>query len=224
MNKTMNNIDQICTHDEFERFRYFHELFARLMKDHNLPKKQLDQLFEDVNNFEKVIVPIAQKIGIDLSKHTETINDIWEQLGIWPDPLDVPFFVGDEYGEAISNYVGEQENRLDAWKESIADIDKVMVKLYASQPEDKNQVPILIQNSNIISGSINQADNLQVGDDPQINEINIKEENNKGILIKVMKIGGTIVLSIIAAVVTDILGDFGMIESIKTIIYRIIGK
>jgi len=73
-------------------------------------------------------------------------------------------------------------------------------------------------------GNINQSGNLQVGDHPQIHQINIREEKNKGILTKVMKIVVAIVISIIAAVVTDILGDFGMIESIKIFIYWIIGK
>ena len=223
MSKIMNNIDQICTHNEFERYRYFHELFARLMKDRNLPKKQLDQLFEYVNDFEIVIVPIAEKVGIDLSKHTETINDIWEQLGIWPDPLDVPFFVGDEYGEAISNYVGEQENRLEAWRESIADIDKVMVKLYASQPEYKNQVPILIQNSNIILGGTHKANNLQVGNYTQIQQT--AEVEQKGIWSFIKKIPRWIyyLVGSLAALLT-VFHLLGWLEPIKTFIYKLVSN
>jgi len=81
-----------------------------------------------------------------------------------------------------------------------------------------------IQNSNVILGHVQQSGNLQVGDRTQIQEVTGTEGKKKGILKRLSKIVGTIIVGIIVAVITDILGDFGLIEGIRAFIYRIIGK
>lgn len=92
----------------------------------------------------------------------------------------------------------------------------------AETEQEATPLPINIKNSNVILGDVHQGGNLQVGNHTQIQEISTREEKNKGILKKSLKIVGVIIVSIIAAVVTDILGDFGWIESIKGFIYKIV--
>jgi hypothetical protein len=79
------------------------------------------------------------------------------------------------------------------------------------------------------SGNVNvsifgdiQARNLQIAHSASIQEGVGTEKKKKGILKKLLEIIGTIIVGIIVAVVTDILGDFGWIERIKTIIQNIL--
>ncbi len=220
MSKTANNVEQICTHEEFERFRSFHELFTQLMKDHNLPNEQFDQLSDDIDDFDTVMVPIAQKVEVDLSKHIDIVVDIWEQLGSWPDPYDTPSLLGDEYGEAISNYAGEQEIRLEAWKEAIADINRVMVKLYASRPKDTE---VIEPNPGLM---------IEVLEDV-LERLKLEHagKRNKRLIIGwifkktshlICVIIIAVIASVIAAIVVDIFADFGWIGRIKDFIYRIV--
>jgi len=74
-----------------------------------------------------------------------------------------------------------------------------------------------------ISGGV-KAENLQIGHDSSIHSQTRTHQKNKGILKKSLKIGGAIIVSIVAAVVTDVLGDFGLIKGIEAFIDRIIGK
>jgi hypothetical protein len=132
MRKVTDKNCEICT-EEFERFKSFHELFTQFTNEHDdLPCEKYDQLSEYVDDFETIMVPIAQKIGIDLSKHSDTIGQILENGGYWPDPYHIEgiSFPGEESGEAACDHVHEKECRLEAWKEAIADLDRVMVCLF----------------------------------------------------------------------------------------------
>jgi len=94
-----------------------------------------------------------------------------------------------------------------------------------AKPAEKGQKAapstIHIQNSNVIMGDVNQPGNLQVGDRTQIQEINTGEEKNKGILKKVLKIGGTIIVGLFIAFLADIFANLGWTERITELIYRI---
>jgi len=229
MSETADNAGQICTQEEFERLKSIHERFNQYVQDEdNLPPGEFEKLFDDIEEFWPRIVDIGREAGVDLSDKLETMISILQG----PVLTHPSVYVGKWRGgpdwaldDAIAGEFAEYEAKLKERRELITDLDKVMVNLYASQPKDKNQVPIFnIQNSNVILGNIHQPGNLQVGDHPQIQKITVNEEKNKGILKKSLKIGGALIVSIVAAVVTDILGDFGLIEGIKTFVYRIIGK
>ena len=85
---------------------------------------------------------------------------------------------------------------------------------------EQNTAPaISIQNSNVILGNVHQPENLQVGDNANINKHEKTEGNNKGIVWNLLK---WFIGIIAAAVATDILGDFGWIHSIKAFIYSIL--
>ena len=127
---------KICSKDEFERFKYFHEWFNQLIEKGELPSEHVDKLYEEICNFETAIVQIAQKVGIDLSEHDDTVSEIWEQEGVWPTPCIPPY--GDEYGEVASNAYYEYEEKTRAWKETIHDLNRVMIilhKNFEQQPE-----------------------------------------------------------------------------------------
>jgi len=80
---------------------------------------------------------------------------------------------------------------------------------------------INIENFKGILGDV-QAGNLQIAQDASIHEQSVIKEKKKGILRRLLKIIGAIVVGIIVTVVTDILGDFGWIERIKTIVHNIL--
>jgi len=81
---------------------------------------------------------------------------------------------------------------------------------------------INIQNFTGILGSVQQAENLQIGDNSSIQKGVRAEDKKKGILKRILGYIGTIIIGIIAAVITDILGDFGCIKQIKIIIHNIL--
>ena len=118
-------------------------------------------------------------------------------------------------------------------------LDHVQADLASKPPEQKpieasggkadlpNEKPVEAEQKAAINVNISgdvKAENLQIGHDSSIHRQTGTQQKNKGILKKSLKIGGAIIVSIVAAVVTDILGDFGLIEGIKAFIYRIIGK
>jgi len=228
MGKTKNNIVQICTKEEFDQFKSFHELFKELMREHDLSSEKFDQLFEYVNDFESQIVPIAKKVGVDLSKHAGAIVEIWEQLGSLPDPYDTKgiSFSGDEYGEAASNYLYEQEYRLHACKDAIADLDKVMVALYDSQP--KNSEPIEKMAKVFEAFLEHRKDSLEVGRSTETErKVTSQLKNIIGWIFKktwhlICAIIIAVVAAIIAAIIVDIFADLGWIEWIKTIFHNIL--
>ncbi len=130
---------KICSQEEFERFKYFNEWFNRLIEGGKLPSEHFDKLYEGICDFETAIVQIAQKVGVDLSEHVDTVGEIWEQSGAWPTPCIPP--CGDEYGEVASNACYECEEKTKAWKEAIHDLNKVMLILHENfeqQPEKKH--------------------------------------------------------------------------------------
>jgi len=191
---------------EFNRFKSFHELFKQLINEHGLPSEKYDQLFEYINDFETRIAPIAQKIGIDLSSHVEAINIIWDQSGFLPDPYDGEgvSFPGDTYGEAAADYAHEQEYKQQMCKEAVADLDRVMVKLYQNFAIEKKSVLELIKQGK--SHTLEFKETL---------EYDVKlEKNNKDVLLSSLKTiagflnasGGTLLIGV---------EDSGIIKGIK---------
>ena len=69
-----------------------------------------------------------------------------------------------------------------------------------------------------------QAENVQTGDYSSIHKQPITVEKKRGIIGKILKvivkIIGAIIVGIIVTVVTDILGNFGWLQSIKEFIYN----
>lgn len=185
MSKTVKKIDQICSHKEFKRFQSFHELFIEYLKKDNLPSEKLEKLFEDINNFEISIVPIAKKVGIDLSEQIDIIEEMWEQPYLTHPEIICAGWSGERMEEAIGEVHYEYEAKLQERKAAISNLDRVMVALYATQPEDKNQAPIFnIQNSNVIWGDGNQTGNLQVVDNTKIKEMTELDQKRIWSLIK----------------------------------------
>jgi hypothetical protein len=140
MSKTANNIGQICTKEEFERFKSFHELLTEYIEESYLPSKKFEKLFEDISDFETAIVPIAKKVRIDLSEHIATVVEMWEQPELMHPKITCAGWSGDRAEEAIESVCDEYEAKLQDRKEAIADLDKVMVALYASQPKNTETI------------------------------------------------------------------------------------
>jgi hypothetical protein len=73
-------------------------------------------------------------------------------------------------------------------------------------------------NVNIFGGV--QAGNLQIAQDASIHEQSVTEEKKKGIVRKVLKIVGAIIVGIIASLLADILCGFGWFGRIKHLFTR----
>ena len=68
-------------------------------------------------------------------------------------------------------------------------------------------------------GDVQQPENLQVGDNARIYKHEKPEDKKKSIIRKLLE---WLIGIIVAAVATDILGEFGWLQSIKAFIYSIL--
>lgn len=85
---------------------------------------------------------------------------------------------------------------------------------------ERNTTPAInIQDSNVILGDVRQAENQQVGYNANINKHEKTKDKKGGIVWNLLK---WFIGIIAAAVMTDILGDFGWIQSIKAFFYSIL--
>jgi hypothetical protein len=194
------------------------------MKEGDLPSEQFEKLFEDINDFETAIVPIAKKVGIDFSKHIDTVGEMWEQPELTHPEVTCAGWSGDRVEEAIESVCCEYEAKLQDRKAAIADLDKVRVGLYDSHAKDKNQASIFnIQNSNIILGQVHQTGNLKLGDHTKIQEITLVEKQKSGGVKQMLKIIAAIV-GFLAAFFTCLGYLLGWLGPIKEFIYKIVGK
>jgi hypothetical protein len=184
MTETSNKIIQICTPDEFERFKSFHDMFIEYMKDGNLPREKSDKLFEDINDFKIAIVPIAKKVGIDLRKHIDTIREMWEEPNLATPEMTYADWSGDRVEEANELVRSEYEAKLEGRKAIVSDLDKVMIALYAKQPDNKNKTTVYINNSHVIFGNGNQTRKLWINNTAQSKQITVKKQKQIWSLIK----------------------------------------
>ncbi|MBW7991715.1 MAG: hypothetical protein FVQ84_17100 [Planctomycetes bacterium] len=234
MSENANEIDRICTHEEFERFKSIYERFTKLVSEKAILSDDefwelSNDLGDDIEEFWPKLIEAGKELGIDLSDKLQPLIDILEEGA---NPVHPSTYVNSWVGgpdwafdDAVAGEFAEYEAKLKDRRELIADLDKVMVNIYALQPKDKNQGPIYnIQNSNIILGDVDQPGNLQIGNHPPIQEISVKGDEKKGILKRLCKIIGPIIVGIIVFIITDILGDLGYVQRIKDFIYRIIGS
>ena len=77
----------------------------------------------------------------------------------------------------------------------------------------------IIKNFQGIMGDVQQPENLQVGDNARIYKHEKPEDKKKSIIRKLLE---WLIGIIVAAVATDILGEFGWLQSIKAFIYSIL--
>jgi hypothetical protein len=198
MRKTTKNIGKICTQEEFEQLKSIHERFSQYVRDeHSLRPEEFGKLFDDIEKFWPRIVSIGREAGIDVSDKLVTIMSILRE----PVLTNPSVYVGKWRGgpdwaldDAIAGEFAEYEAKLKKRRELIADLDKVMVNLYASLPEDKNQAPIFnIQNSNVILGGVHQAGNLQIGQGASIQDHRVTNSKNKRHFGTILEIIGVII-------------------------------
>lgn len=83
------------------------------------------------------------------------------------------------------------------------------------KPEAEQNSSINIQNFQGVLGNI-QAENVQTGNHSVANKY-IESEKKKSVLRKLLGIIGAIILAIIATIVVDVLGHFGLLEGIYSI-------
>ena len=116
--------------------------------------------------------------------------------------------------------------KLQVERQQTKEVESQQLPLEKPAETEKKTTPssMTIQNSNVILGDVQQSGNQQVGDRMQIQEVTGTEGKKKGILKRLSKIVGTITVGIIVAIITDILGDFGLIQGIKAFIYRLMGN
>lgn len=233
MSKTTNKIGQICTHEEFEQFKSIQEGLGFLLDrqadrtDSAYSYKQTEVL-EKAKDFWPRLEQICDALNIRLEIDLEDLKKA--VFGF--EPLH-----GEESTAICCNspYVGMPMFRVIPLEEERVkrvakrNLDAVMVHLrkYVGGTDEKISVgtkaPETEQKTAInvnISGGV-QADNLQIGHDSSIHRRTGTQQKTKGILKKSLKIGSTIVVSIIAAVVADIFADFGLIKIIKSVVYSI---
>jgi uncharacterized protein YegL len=147
---------------------------------------------------------------------------MWEQPVLTPPEVTCAGWSGDGVEEAIKSVWCEYEAKLQDRKAAIADLYKVMVALYDSQPKDKNQAPIFnIQNSNVIFRQVHQSENLKVSDHTQIQEITEIKKQKSGRIKRILKIIAAIV-GFLAALFTCIGYLLGWLGPIKGFIFRIV--
>jgi hypothetical protein len=224
MSKTANNIGQICTKEEFERFKSFHELLTEYIEESYLPSKKFEKLFEDISDFETAIVPIAKKVRIDLSEHIATVVEMWEQPELMHPKITCAGWSGDRAEEAIESVCDEYEAKLQDRKEAIADLDKVMVALYASQP--KNTETIEPQPRLMLVAFEDALKRVKADLETEQKARSLPRRIIGWTFKKTSHFVGAIVLAVIAtifaAVIVDILADFGWIGRIKEFIYGLL--
>ena len=127
--------------------------------------------------------------------------------------------------QAATKRFAQKLRLLDAIVESRREQTEIREKPAETELEDKaKEIPsINIQNSNVIVGDV-QSENLQVGDHPSIQKQTKAEETKFSILgwirKKIYHLVGAIIVAIIAAIVVDILADFGWLDQIKAFFTR----
>jgi len=68
---------EICTREEFEKFKSIHERFKEFLKDPvNISGEEQGKIGEDIEAFWPRIVEIGQSYEIDLSDKLEILQDI----------------------------------------------------------------------------------------------------------------------------------------------------
>lgn len=82
-------------------------------------------------------------------------------------------------------------------------------------------ITINIKNSNVILGDV-QPKNVQTGYHASTHKQLLTAEKKKGILRRVFKIVGAIIVGIIASLLADILCDFGWIKWIRVFVHNIL--
>jgi len=224
MSKTTNNIGQVCNKEEFERFISIHKWFTKYVQEPNsLRFKELEKLGDDIEEFWPKLVEIGKVLGIDLSDKFQILIDILKE-GL--KPVHPSTYINHWSGggpdwafdDAVAGEFAEYEAKLKERREFIANLDKVMVALYASQPKNKNHGPIFnIQNFKGILGDV-QAENVQTGNHASIHKQSLTAEKKKGI-IKRIPYWIYILIAFLAALLTS-LHYLGLLEPIKRLFTR----